>query len=38
MKRQGAALNLSYLGQWADMLGVRDLLERALVEVGLKQP
>ena len=38
MKRQGSALDFSYLGQWADALRVRDLLERALVEAGLKQP
>jgi hypothetical protein len=37
VKRQGAALDLDYLAQWADALGVRDQLERALVEAGLKQ-
>ncbi|MEO8956964.1 MAG: hypothetical protein ABI465_20625 [Ktedonobacteraceae bacterium] len=36
MKRQGAALDLAYLRQWADTLRVRDLLERALVDAGLK--
>src|SRR5262249_41440248 len=38
IKQQGLALDLTYLGQWADVLGVRDLLDRALVEAGLKQP
>ncbi len=38
MKQRGIALDLPYLAQWADVLGVRDLLDRALVETGLKQP
>lgn len=38
LNRQGAALDLGYLARWADVLGVRDQLERALVESGLKQP
>jgi hypothetical protein len=38
VKQQGIALDLTYLGQWADVLGVRDLLERVLAEAGLKQP
>jgi hypothetical protein len=38
VKQQGVALDFTYLGQWADVLGVRDLLERVLVEAGLKQP
>jgi hypothetical protein len=38
MRQQGAALDVPYLTQWADMLGVRDLLEQALIEAGLKQP
>ncbi len=38
MKQQGVALDFPYLAQWADVLGVRELLERALVEAGLKQP
>jgi len=38
MRRQGAALDLAYLRHWADALGVRDLLERALVDAGLKGP
>ncbi len=37
LKRQGVALDLGYLARWADALGVRDQLERALVEAGLKQ-
>jgi hypothetical protein len=36
MRRQGASLDLAYLRHWADTLQVRDLLERALVEAGLK--
>lgn len=38
MKQQGAALDFPYLAQWADVLGVRDLLDQALVEAGFKQP
>jgi len=38
IKQQGAALDVPYLTHWADVLGVRDLLEQALVEAGLKQP
>ena len=38
IKQQGAALDVSYLAQWVDVLGVRDLLECALVEVGFNQP
>ena len=38
IKQQGVALDFTYLGQWADVLRVRDLLERALFEAGLKQP
>ncbi|GHO65108.1 hypothetical protein KSC_040000 [Ktedonobacter sp. SOSP1-52] len=37
MRRQGAALDIAYLRQWADTLGVRDLLERALLDSGLGQ-
>ena len=33
--RQGASLDLAYLRHWADVLRVRDLLERAFTEVGL---
>jgi hypothetical protein len=36
MRRQGASLDLAYLRHWAATLRVRDLLERALVEAGLK--
>ncbi|HJT56876.1 MAG TPA: hypothetical protein VJ761_10295 [Ktedonobacteraceae bacterium] len=36
MRRQEAALDLTYLYHWADTLRVRDLLDRALVEAGLK--
>lgn len=38
MKQQGTALDFSYFAQWADVLGVRDLLDQALVEAGFKQP
>jgi hypothetical protein len=38
MSRQGVALDLAYLRHWADTLGVRDLLERALTEAGLTGP
>ncbi len=38
LKQQGTALDVSYLTQWADVLGVRDLLKQALVEAGLRQP
>lgn len=38
LQQQGTALDLPYLAYWADVLGVRDLLEQALVEAGLKQP
>ncbi len=38
IKPQGAGLDVPYLAQWADVLRARDLLERALVEAGLKQP
>ena len=38
MRQQGAALDVPYLAQWADVLGVRDLLEQAMVEAGFKQP
>jgi hypothetical protein len=37
MKQQGAALDFPYPAQWADVLGVRDLLDQALVEAGFKQ-
>jgi hypothetical protein len=38
IKKQGAAHDVLYLAQWVDVLGVRDLLERALVEAGFNQP
>lgn len=38
IKQQGGAQDVPYLARWADVLGVRDLLERALVVAGLKQP
>lgn len=38
MRQQGTALDIPYLTQWANVLGVRDLLEQALVEAGFKQP
>ena len=36
LKRQGAKLDLVYLDRWAAALGVSNLLERALQEVGLR--
>jgi hypothetical protein len=38
IKQQGTALDIPYLAHWADVLGVRELLEQALVEAGFKQP
>jgi len=38
VRRQGASLDLAYLDRWAAAIGVTDLLERALVEAGLRQP
>lgn len=38
LRRQDAVLDLAYLRQWADALGVRDLLEQALLDAGLNQP
>lgn len=38
MRQQGTALDLNYLSQWADAIGVRDLLEQGLIDAGLKQP
>ena len=36
LRRQGAKLDLVYLDRWAAVLGVSNLLERALQEVGLR--
>lgn len=36
MKEQEERLDLAYLRQWADSLNVRELLEKALVDAGLK--
>ncbi len=38
LRRQGAAIDLPYLRRWADDLGVRDLLEQALVDASFHQP
>jgi hypothetical protein len=38
LRTQASALDWAYLDRWAAALGVRDLLERALVEAGIKQP
>ena len=35
LKVQGTNLDMSYLERWANVLNVNDLLERALVDVGL---
>jgi len=37
LKKQGNALDLTYLQRWAAALQVADLLERALLEAGLQQ-
>ena len=37
LKRQGAPLDLGYLARRADVLDVRDQLERALVGAGLRR-
>lgn len=34
LKTQGAALEFDYRREWADTLGIRDLLDRALDEAG----
>lgn len=36
MKEQEERLDLAYLHQWADSLNVREQLEKALVDAGLK--
>ncbi|GAC1308093.1 MAG: hypothetical protein NVSMB27_45850 [Ktedonobacteraceae bacterium] len=36
LKRQSANLDLAYLDRWAAALRVRNLLERALAEAGLR--
>jgi len=38
LRTQGNALDWAYLDRWTAALGVRDLLERALAEAGLKRP
>jgi hypothetical protein len=38
VRRQGAALDLVYLQRWADVLGVRDLLEQARADAGYTHP
>jgi len=37
LKVQGTNLDMAYLQRWASSLGVADLLERALVDAGLKE-
>ena len=37
LKVQGTNLDMSYLRRWAPSLGVADLLERVLVDAGLKE-
>ena len=34
MKQQGGTLDVTYLQKWADVLGVRDLLEQAFLSAG----
>jgi hypothetical protein len=36
LRRQAANLDLAYLHRWSTALDVSDLLERALLEAGLK--
>jgi hypothetical protein len=38
LKQQETNLDLTYLERWSTALGVTDLLERALMETGLRQP
>ena len=37
MKQQRTTLDLAYMRQWADTLRIRDMLEDALAEAGLKR-
>lgn len=37
LKIQDTNLDMAYLQRWASSLGVADLLERALVDAGLKE-
>lgn len=37
LKVQDTNLDMAYLQRWASSLGVADLLERALVDAGLKE-
>jgi hypothetical protein len=38
LRQQGRSLDVNYLQRWADALGIRDLLEQALLDAGLAQP
>ncbi len=38
LRQQGGALDMNYLQNWAVVLGIRDLLEQALLDAGLTQP
>jgi hypothetical protein len=38
VRQQGGSLDVNYLQRWADALGIRDLLEQALLDAGLTQP
>jgi hypothetical protein len=37
LRQQGGALDVNYLQSWADVLGIRDLLEQALLDAGHPQ-
>jgi hypothetical protein len=38
LRQQGGSLDVNYLQRWADALGIRDLLEQALLDAGLTLP
>jgi hypothetical protein len=38
LRQQGGLLDVNYLQRWADALGIRDLLEQALLDAGFTQP
>jgi hypothetical protein len=38
LKQQGKSLDVNYLQRWADTLGIRDLLDQALLDARLTQP
>jgi hypothetical protein len=38
VKQQRGTLDVGYLQKWADVLGIRDLLEQVLLDAGITQP